>query len=140
MSFRQIFDRINRIARAGVSSSGPSGDYQDALRHARDLIEETRRRDRGETEADSEESERSTEDTPRSGGEGRMNRERACAILGVSISATMEEISSAYRVRIVAVHPDRLVEAEAERIDQAKRKTQELNEAYSFLKQSARGG
>jgi len=137
MSFRQIFDRINRIARANISGDGASGDYQESLRRARELIEESRRRDRKEPEPDP--SSESAGESESSGAE-RMNRAAACAVLGVSVGATMEEITKAYRVRIVTVHPDRLVGADIAVIEQAKRKTQELNDAYSFLKRTSRGG
>ena len=63
-----------------------------------------------------------------------MSFERAIAIVGVGRSATIADVTRAYRERIVKIHPDRLAGSAPHILDDAKRMTQELNDAYSFLK------
>ena len=135
MSFRQIFNRINSIARAGLYTGRSS--REDELRAARELIEEHRRRSEPEWEEPAprsrKEGDSSSSRTERSES-GGMTYERAVAIVGVGRTATFAEVTRAYRERIVKIHPDRLAGAGRDTLEEAKRMTQELNEAYSFLK------
>ena len=63
----------------------------------------------------------------------KMTFERAYKILNVSPNATPEQIKQAYLIRIKEYHPDRLQNFGEEIIELAKKKTQEINEAYSLL-------
>lgn len=129
MSFRQIFDRIARLARAEIGASRAS-DYERELRRAEELIEESRgaRRTTVEEEAPSE----------ASAGE-REAYLVACRTIGVAPGATREQIVAAYRERARSFHPDRVSHrSESEQRD-ALRRMQELNLAYEFLVRRSTG-
>lgn len=55
------------------------------------------------------------------------------ALLGVSRSATADEIKRAYRREIARYHPDRFVNASPEEQAEASRRAQRINEAYRVL-------
>jgi DnaJ-domain-containing protein 1 len=137
MSFRQIFDRISRLARA--NSLDGYGSSRDELRRAQELIDEENRRDRMKEKAKEGESRNPHEEETPEGGERGMTIEEACRILSVSRSATSREITLAYRRKIVEVHPDRHAHSSEHSQAEAKARTQELNLAYAYLKQHLRG-
>ena len=64
-----------------------------------------------------------------------MTRSQACRILGVSITADMQEIKKSYRQLMHKVHPDTDVFHTTEYDYNA----QEINEAYAFLRKSGAG-
>ena len=55
------------------------------------------------------------------------------AILGITPSATLEEIKAAYREKAKQYHPDRVSHLGPEFQELAERRMKELNEAYEFL-------
>ncbi len=63
-----------------------------------------------------------------------MTYKRALQILNLEESADFAEIRSAYRKLIIECHPDRVENMGDKNIEDAKRRTIELNRAYSFLK------
>jgi DnaJ-domain-containing protein 1 len=63
----------------------------------------------------------------------KMTIESAYIVLKVSPKATEEQIKQAYLMRIKEYHPDRLQTFGEEIIELAKKKTQQINEAYSVL-------
>src|SRR5688500_10557222 len=98
MSFRQIFDRIARLARAEMGGSR-SSDYERELRRAEELIEESRGPRRTTVESATQSATDPTA-TPQYA--------RACEVVGVSTRATRAEIATAYRERARQFHPDRV--------------------------------
>ena len=126
MSFRQIFDRIARIARAEMGSA-QSRDYERELRRAEELIEESRRPRRSSVDHDVEPPD--ITQTP--------EYARACSVIGVSVQATRAEIASAYRERARQFHPDRVSHLSADEQRAALRRMQALNLAYEFLERHA---
>lgn len=63
-----------------------------------------------------------------------MTYKRALQILNLEESAEFPEVRSAYRKLIIECHPDRVENMGEKNIEDAKRRTIELNQAYSFLK------
>lgn len=62
-----------------------------------------------------------------------MTEERAFSILGLAKSANIEEIKAAYKQKVKEYHPDRVAALGDELKELAQKKTQQINEAYSFL-------
>ena len=140
MSFRQIFDRLSRIARAEIGSSRDA--YERELRRAEELIEESRR-PRRTTVDDSGDADRARAGSAdSSGGERRRADEdeayrRACATVGVAPGASIEQVAIAYRMRAREFHPDRVAHLSADQQRAALRQMQELNLAYEYLERRA---
>ncbi|MBC8145750.1 MAG: DnaJ domain-containing protein [bacterium] len=133
MSFRQIFDRIARLARSEMRSS-PSSDFERELRRAEELIEESRGPRRTTVDDDSS----STMQRPSSSSELTPEYVRACRTLGIATTATRAEIAAAYRARARQFHPDRVSNSSAEEQRAALVIMQELNLAYEYLERSTR--
>jgi len=134
MSFWQIFERINRIARSSTADTfGGRSRFDDELRRAQELIDGERRREEEEKREKEKGKSGGAKEEQRPGRDG-MSVERACAIIGVPVTATMQEIQSAYRRRVAEVHPDRYSNRPAAEQSEAVARTQQLNEAYAFLK------
>jgi DnaJ-domain-containing protein 1 len=134
MSFRQIFDRISRIARVNATDLfGTAGRHDEELRRAQELIDGERRREEKERESASRTNDEpgGTKERPDRDG---MTLEQASAIIGVPPTASLREITASYRRRIALVHPDRFAGKSTAEHDQAIEMTQKLNIAYAYLK------
>ncbi len=116
----QIFDRINRIARAHWSSLTDS-DTAWAERVLSSDDDELRRI------IDELQSEPPSPSVP-------PDVAQALRVLGLPTTATAEEVRSAYRRLIAQWHPDRFVGATAEEQHRAQERARELNAAYLLLK------
>jgi DnaJ-domain-containing protein 1 len=133
MSFWQIFERINRIARSTTADTfGGRSRFDDELRRAQELIDGERRRDEEEKRQKATGNSDQSNREPR--GSDGMTVEEACAIIGVVVTASDQEIRSAYRRRVAEVHPDRFSNRPVSEQREAVARTQQLNEAYAFLK------
>lgn len=126
MSFRLIAERIARIARATVGGSSPS--QGNDLRRAEELIAaerarevEARRRKEEARRAAARAAEIPTEDPA---------LVDALRVFGLRPGVQFAEVTAAYRVRIIAAHPDRNQGAPRQATEEAQR----LNAAYTFLK------
>jgi DnaJ-domain-containing protein 1 len=128
MSFRQIFDRIVRIARAEANADR-SSDFERELRRAEELIDESRRPRRSSIEEEDPAPDETKTSTP-----GRDPEYlRACRTLGVQPGATREQIASTYRARARDFHPDRVSHLPPDAQKEMLRRMQELNLAYEYL-------
>jgi hypothetical protein len=65
---------------------------------------------------------------------GPLTLDRAYTLLGVTASASLEEINKAYRAKISKSHPDKVSHLSVELQDKAKELTLRLNEALDFIK------
>lgn len=72
----------------------------------------------------------------RKASQAAMNESRAYEVLGLSKSATFQEIKSKYRALVRENHPDVLMGQGASQdiVDKATEKLQQINEAYELLK------
>lgn len=127
MSFRQIFDRIARIARSEMSGHRRSS-FEEELRRAEELIEESRRPRRSSIDAEPE------PETGPAREEDSEEYRRALRTIGVAPGATRDEIAAAYRQRARELHPDRNAHPGAAEQAEVLRRMQELNLAYEYLR------
>jgi len=65
---------------------------------------------------------------------GPLTLDRACTLLGVTPSASWDEISKAYRDKISKSHPDKVSHLSIELQEKAQELTLRLNEALDLLK------
>jgi len=65
---------------------------------------------------------------------GPLTLDKAYRMLGVSASASWDEITRAYRDKISKSHPDKVTHLSKELQDRAQELTLELNEAYTLIK------
>jgi hypothetical protein len=65
---------------------------------------------------------------------GPLTLDRAYSLLGISASASREEINKAYRAKISKSHPDKVTHLSVELQDKAKELTLRLNEALDLIK------
>lgn len=68
------------------------------------------------------------------GPKGPLTLDQAYRLLGVSTDASMEEITSAYREKIIKSHPDKVSHLSEELQEKARELTLNLNEAYGLIK------
>lgn len=64
----------------------------------------------------------------------QMSIERAYQVLGIGGNPSIEQIKQAYKNRLKQYHPDLVANLGEELQILAKKKTQEINSAYQFLK------
>ena len=62
----------------------------------------------------------------------------ACRVLGLQPGASLREVKQAYRAKMHDYHPDKVAHLASEFQEVAKRKSQELNEAYRVLQSALR--
>ena len=60
------------------------------------------------------------------------------ALLGISPSASLEEITAAYRALAQIYHPDRYADASGRVLEEAEKRMRALNNAYEEVRQAAR--
>lgn len=136
MSFRQIFDRLARFARSEMHAPGRSS-FEEELRRAQELIEESRRPRRTSVEDDpasARNSERPAERSSQTAPRREEEYYRALRTIGAPDDATPEQITAAFRERAREVHPDRLEHLSPALQRDALRRMQELNLAYEYLR------
>jgi DnaJ-domain-containing protein 1 len=147
MSFRQIFDRISRIARAEAGSRRESAfesEFERELRRAQELIDASRAGRRSDVEPDVEpDSDVELNDGP---ADERADSERddpeyreACDTLGIAHGATREQVVAAYRRLARSMHPDRVAHLPPEQQHEAHVRMQRINRAYAYLERRTRG-
>ncbi len=120
----QLLNRLRNFAKAHIHQSEPSS-YQF------DVFDEDTELKRIIDELTSENQHRGRNENTQ---ETTMNYEKACNVLKIHRDASVDEIKNAYKQRIKEYHPD-LVENLGEELRQlAKQKSQQINEAYKFIK------
>jgi hypothetical protein len=128
VSFRLIAERIARIARATVGGGSRAGG--EALRKAEELIAAERARE-VEARRRREESRRA-ELRKKEAPQHDPAVVEALRLFGLPPGVPFAEVTAAYRVRIIAAHPDRNQGAPRQATEEAQR----LNAAYAFLKKN----
>jgi hypothetical protein len=139
MSFRQIFDRVVRIARAESMGGRRSSTFEEELRRAHELIEESRRPRRRTLEEEIDELGASNGASTGASRRALPEEHRAALrALGLPDEATAEQIGAAYRQRARELHPDRFSHLSAAEQREMLKRMQELNLAYEYLRHAGR--
>jgi DnaJ like chaperone protein len=136
MSFRQIVSRFVSIARANAPSFG-EWRGRDAFELDK-FDEELRRAEAANARAKAEAAGADRKESRAAEPDVEIlthEIEHAYRTLGVSPSASIEEVTRAYRVLIVRHHPDRQISAGQAARDAATLRAQEINEAYRIVKE-----
>jgi len=130
----QIFNRIKNITKSYINDKDKEqipvvniDDYESDLERQ---INEAARQS-GSANANNKESRNTS-----AGTSAKMDISLAYKILGVSQNATVEEIKAAYKTLIKQYHPDKIEDMGDEIKSVARKKTQEINSAYNFLKEN----
>ena len=123
---RQIFERIDRIIRSNINSSGSVG-HDEFLRNEdeelRKIIDELKNKEKENN------TQNKTNNRQRN-----MHLNYACEVLEISSNANYEEIKAAYKKKILEYHPDKTEKLGKDLRDLALHKTKEINEAFAFMK------
>lgn len=133
MSYNQIFRRINRLLKTAVHEVMDSFSREEQELHDFDaqLNEEDERTSQGEAS-----SSRSSQSEPHREGKrkpGERDDAYYYAILGLTPSASIDEIKRAYRKLMSQYHPDRVATLSTELQKQASEKAKAINEAYHII-------
>lgn len=64
-----------------------------------------------------------------------MTLVKAASVLGVRTDASVPEIKSAYKKKVMKFHPDRVANAPLDEQTQSKQIIVEVNQAYQFFQQ-----
>ena len=127
----QLLRRIYNFVKVNVNSAA-SDPYSGEEEELKNIIEElNREKEKGNKENSNY---KSQPDSTDNSDPNAMNFIKACKILGISQTAGIEEIKSAYKQKIKEYHPDRVANLGDELKELAGKKTQEINGAYNFLK------
>lgn len=139
----QIWNRIKRIAQS--YSRDAEWLYEsvedEEQRRLKEIIDELNRQETSQQKKSSagqqthSSSQRKAHEQARSAPKPTgMTMESALHILGVASTASNEEIKRAYKKLMMKYHPDRVASMSAVEQEAAKRRAQEVNGAYQYIK------
>lgn len=125
---KQIFDRISQILRAEKNSK--NYDFADLLNRNEDdelkkIIDEL-----NSEKQQTKQNNFNQKDTKKN----ISNLDEAFKVLGIDNNSTIEQIKEAYKTKMKEYHPDRVSGLGEELQNLARTKTQQINEAYSFIR------
>ncbi len=132
-----IFDRARRIAESYWSDNfsrdahlPPNSEDEELRRIIEELSSEDgkKKRDNENFKNDFKNKSSGTHNPDAAKFKSAMN------VLGISESATIDEIKSAFKKKMREFHPDKVATQSKEKQDTAQKKAQEISEAYQFLK------
>jgi DnaJ-domain-containing protein 1 len=125
----QIFRRLNRIVSSYINDNRNSGssvlnNEDEELRRIIEELKYTGKKQEKQKQSEPEDD------------RGAMTADRAYRILGIDADSDAAAIKSAYKKRMTEYHPDRVENLGEEIRILAKQKSQQINEAYNFLKRN----
>ena len=122
----QILNRVFRVAKSYMNDSETNSSHVDIDKddELKRIIDELNN------------SEKKQEERKKEYNSVKMNLHEAFAVLNINQNAQVEEIKSAYKNKIKEYHPDRLENFGDELKELARKKTQDINEAYSIIRNS----
>ncbi len=122
----QIFNRIKRITKSYLENRNLNENY------TKDFLDEDEELKKLFDELSSSDNKNNNQTDQFD--VKKMNMEIASKILGLSENASNEEIKIAYKQKIKEYHPDKVADMGEEIRNLAKIRTQQINQAYEFLK------
>ena len=135
MSYSRIFRRIGRLFQSTVHSILDDEDKRDANAFDEELRRE-QEREKDQRSSSSQQEQRQSKQQARSEGK-RKPGEREDAyyyeVLGLTPSATEDEIRQAYRKLMMQYHPDKVATLGPELRQTASEKSKAINEAYMII-------
>ena len=126
----QILNRIKNIAKAYKSAQNTDDSilaHEDE--ELKRIIDELNNNDNGNSSLKNEQTADSKQQYVET-----MTIDKAYRLLKINKNATDKEIKTEYKERIKEYHPDRLESFGEDLKELAKRRTQEINQAYSLIK------
>jgi DnaJ-domain-containing protein 1 len=120
----QLLNRLRNFAKAHLRQSEPSSYHFDGVDEDAELKQIIDELTSGNQQ---KQAHNNTQKSP-------MDYEQACNILKIHSNSSVEEIKNAYKQRIKEYHPDRVENLGEELRQLAKQKSQQINEAYQFIK------
>lgn len=132
----QILNRIKRITQSYIDSEedsyGSRGKIPDEDDELRRIIDDLNK----QKDNEASKSKGSEYKQAASGGQSAMTYDRAYSILQINPNAATDDIKAAFKQRMKEYHPDRVSTLGEELKQLAQKKTQKINEAYTFLKKT----
>ncbi len=131
----QLFNRISRMLKSQLNDNSPSYTHlvenqDDELKRIIDDLN-NKKSDAGNN---SNNYSKANSNYNSQNNKSNLDLSKAFELLGISRSASNDEIKSAYKTQIKQYHPDKVSSLAPEFQELAKVKTQELNQAYELLK------
>ncbi|MES2766140.1 MAG: DnaJ domain-containing protein [Bacteroidota bacterium] len=129
-----IFDRARRIAESYWNDNTsrnvnlPPDSDEEELRRIIDELSS----DEGKKKRDDESFKNDFKNKSQNPDAAKLKS--ALSVLGISESATIDEIKSAFKKKMREFHPDKVATQKEEKQAAAHKKAQEISEAYQFLK------
>ncbi len=125
----QLWDRVKRFARSQSAQNSASSfdelidDEDDELRKAIDAAAHQ------SSSAYGNESKRNV-----SNQRTQTEMQKSFAVLGLHATATNDQVKAAYRLLMKEFHPDAVAKESSKVQDIAKKRSQEINAAYQYIK------
>jgi len=133
----QLFRRVVRIAdsylndKASSLKDNPFYDKEEELKRIIDELNSYQK----ETQSRQKENRKNKSNTSEAHFDSeQMNEARACKVLMIPQGASIDEIKSAYKKRMMEYHPDRVAGLGEEIRELARTKSVEINSAYNYMK------
>lgn len=126
----KILEELRARAHSGSASAGYTRRETEEERLKRMIDEASRQAGQGGASEESSRKSEQQQARPRQG----MSTESALSVFGLPANASVEDIKRAYKKLMLKYHPDRVATLDAAAQNEAREKSQRINQAYQVLK------
>jgi len=130
----QIWNRISQLAKTYLQDSADTSSAERVINsdteELKRIIDELTSPKKQQVPPNQQQKQQSP---PPRQNKNSMTSTKAMEILGISKNATVQEIKSAYKKKVMLYHPDRMMNAPEQEQKQAQLKIVEVNQAYQYL-------
>lgn len=134
----QLIDRLGKFIKSEIKSNdfNPNSFIESSDDELKRIIEDLNRQKAKDESSKNQTGSNNYNNNHSSGGaaSNTMNLQRAYSILGLESGADEDTVKAAYIKKVKEYHPDKVATLGDELKELASKKTQEINEAYNFLK------